>query len=145
MEETGVGRPSTYAPTISTILDREYVVKEGRYLRPTTLGEVVTALMKERFTDIVDLKFTARLEESLDSVEKGVRDWKSLLGDFYAEFDASLKTPRRRWRANASRYPTRSPTRSATSAGGRWLSNRGALDGFWPVPDIPNAALPNRL
>ena len=70
LEEKGIGRPSTYAPTISTILDREYVVKEGKYLRTTPLGEVVTNLMKERFPDIVDTAFTAHMEEELDEVEK---------------------------------------------------------------------------
>ena len=70
MEEQGIGRPSTYAPTVSTILDREYVVKEGKYLRITNLGRVVTALMKERFSDIADLKFTANMEQRLDSVEE---------------------------------------------------------------------------
>ena len=62
LEEKGVGRPSTYAPTISTITDRQYVVKEGKYLRPTPLGEVVTGLMKEKFPDIVDTDFTAQME-----------------------------------------------------------------------------------
>jgi DNA topoisomerase-1 len=90
MEETGIGRPSTYAPTVSTILDREYVVKEGKYLRPTPLGEVVTGLMKDRFQDIVDLKFTARMEEDLDTVEKGKRTWQSVLDDFYGGFAKSI-------------------------------------------------------
>jgi len=90
MEETGVGRPSTYAPTISTIMDREYVVKEGKFLRPTPLGEVVVGLMKERFTDIVDLKFTARMEEQLDNIEKGKDDWKNVLGNFYKGFKETL-------------------------------------------------------
>ena len=91
MEETGVGRPSTYAPTISTIMDREYVVKEGKFLRPTPLGEVVVGLMKDRFTDIVDLKFTARMEEQLDNVEKGKDDWKNVLGTFYQGFKETLE------------------------------------------------------
>ena len=71
MEETGIGRPSTYAPTVSTILDREYVAKDGKSLKPTPLGEVVTKLMKERFADIVSPGFTANMEATLDSVEKG--------------------------------------------------------------------------
>ena len=91
MEETGVGRPSTYAPTISTIMDREYVVKEGKFLRPTPLGEVVVNLMKERFSDIVDLKFTARMEEELDSVEKGKDDWQHVLSNFYEGFRVTLE------------------------------------------------------
>ncbi len=91
LEEKGIGRPSTYAPTISTILDREYVVKEGRNLRPTPLGQVVNGLMKEKFTDIVDTAFTAQMEEQLDQVETGKVEWKSLLGQFYGGFSVELK------------------------------------------------------
>ena len=91
MEQNGIGRPSTYAPTVSTILDREYVVKEGKYLRPTPLGEVVTGLMEDKFPDIVDTKFTARMEKTLDAVEEGKMPWKAVLHDFYGGFDASLK------------------------------------------------------
>ena len=86
-----MGRPSTYAPTISTITDREYVVKEGKYLRPTPLGEVVTGLMKDKFSDIVDPAFTAQMEERLDKVETGEVAWKQVLADFYGGFDAELK------------------------------------------------------
>ena len=91
LEEKGIGRPSTYAPTISTILDREYVVKEGKNLRPTPLGEVVTGLMKDKFTDIVDTAFTANMEEQLDEVETGKVDWKSLLSQFYGGFEKELQ------------------------------------------------------
>lgn len=91
LEQNGIGRPSTYAPTVSTILDREYVVKEGKYLRPTPLGEVVTGLMEDKFPEIVDTKFTARMEKTLDTVEEGKTPWKTVLHDFYGGFDASLK------------------------------------------------------
>ena len=91
LEEKGIGRPSTYAPTISTILDREYVVKEGKNLRPTPLGEVVNGLMKDKFTDIVDTTFTAQMEEQLDQVETGKVDWKNLLNQFYGGFAAELQ------------------------------------------------------
>ena len=90
LEEKGIGRPSTYAPTISTILNREYVVKEGRALRPTPLGEVVTGLMKDKFQDIVDPTFTAQMEEKLDKVEEGSVDWKRVLSKFYEDFEAEL-------------------------------------------------------
>ena len=91
LEEKGIGRPSTYAPTISTILNREYVVKEGKALRPTPLGEVVTGLMKDKFQDIVDPTFTAQMEEELDKVEEGNTDWKKVLSDFYTDFEAELR------------------------------------------------------
>ena len=91
MEEQGIGRPSTYAPTVSTILDREYVIKEGKYLHITNLGRVVTALMKEKFADIADTKFTANMEQELDSVEEGKTPWKEVLRDFYGDFETHLK------------------------------------------------------
>ena len=90
MEEKGVGRPSTYAATISTIQDREYVVKQDKRLAPTALGEVVTGLMMERFNDIVDVDFTANMETKLDDVEAGKRNWKALLEEFYRDFKQEL-------------------------------------------------------
>ena len=90
MEEKGVGRPSTYAPTISVVLDREYVVKEGRALRPTNLGEVVTDLMIDKFQDIVDVQFTSSMESKLDLVESGEQDYRQILDGFYKEFAAEL-------------------------------------------------------
>ncbi len=92
LEEKGIGRPSTYAPTISTILDREYVVKEGKYLRTTPLGEVVNDLMKEKFPDIVDTAFTANMEERLDEVEEGKENWRDILSSFYGGFSQELQT-----------------------------------------------------
>jgi len=92
LEEKGIGRPSTYAPTISTIESREYVVKEGKYLRTTPLGEVVTQVMVDKFPDISDYAFTAQMEEKLDEVEQGKRDWKAVLGDFYDDFAAELRS-----------------------------------------------------
>ena len=91
LEEQGIGRPSTYAPIISTILDKGYVRREGRLLVPTELGQIVTGLMKEYFTDIVDVAFTADMEKKLDSVESGQSDWRSILADFYGPFEETLK------------------------------------------------------
>ncbi len=90
LEEQGIGRPSTYAPIISTILDKGYVRREGRLLMPTELGQIVTGLMKEHFTDIVDVAFTADMEQKLDNVEKGDTDWRSVLSDFYGPFAETL-------------------------------------------------------
>ncbi|MBR5571817.1 MAG: type I DNA topoisomerase [Oscillospiraceae bacterium] len=83
MEENGIGRPSTYAPTVSTILDRRYVKKEGKHLLITNLGKAVTAWMKKYFTDIADLKFTAQMEQHLDDVAEGNMQWKQVLRSFY--------------------------------------------------------------
>ncbi|MFA5676457.1 MAG: DNA topoisomerase, partial [Christensenellales bacterium] len=90
LEEKGIGRPSTYAPIISTIQERRYIVKEGRGLMPTELGVIVNNLMKQNFSDIVDVAFTAELENKLDDIENGGKQWKRLLHDFYAPFEATL-------------------------------------------------------
>jgi DNA topoisomerase-1 len=90
LEELGIGRPSTYAPTISTITSRMYVEKDGKQLKPTALGEVTTELMKDCFTNIVDAKFTAQMESDLDAVERGEKDWVESLEDFYKDFSKSL-------------------------------------------------------
>jgi len=91
MEERGIGRPSTYAPTISVVLDREYIVKEGKALRPTNLGVAVNDLIVDKFTDVVDIGFTAQMEERLDAVERGETDYHDILHSFYSGFDAQLK------------------------------------------------------
>lgn len=91
LEEDGIGRPSTYATTISTILSREYIVKEGKTLKPTELGEVITNLMKERFPNIVNVKFTAGMETDLDTVESGKTQWVKILENFYGDFSETLE------------------------------------------------------
>lgn len=83
LEENGIGRPSTYAPIISTITDRGYVVREKKSLMPTELGEVVTELLKENFKDIVDVEFTASMEQKLDEIEDGDTNWINIVDEFY--------------------------------------------------------------
>ena len=90
MEEKGVGRPSTYASIVSTIQDREYVIKADKRLAPTPLGEVVNGLMMERFNDIIDVEFTANMENKLDEVETGERKWKEVLAEFYDGFHQEI-------------------------------------------------------
>ena len=92
LEENGIGRPSTYATTISTITGREYVVRDGKALKPTELGEASTKLMKEHFPKIVNVKFTAQVESDLDAVQSGKTDWVETLDHFYGDFDQTLKT-----------------------------------------------------
>jgi DNA topoisomerase-1 len=91
LEEKGSGRPSTYAPIISTIQDRRYVEKEGRALKPTELGIIVNKLMKENFPDIVDVEFTADLENKLDDIESGGTEWRRIMQDFYGPFEKTLE------------------------------------------------------
>ena len=91
LEEKGIGRPSTYAPTISTILARGYVMREKKQLFPTELGIMITNMMEEYFSDIVDIAFTAGMEEQLDEVEEGKLDWHKVLSDFYGPFEKTLE------------------------------------------------------
>jgi len=91
LEEDGIGRPSTYAPTISTIQQRGYVLREEKRLMPTDIGIQVTDLMVEYFSDIVDLKFTARMEQDLDMIANGQAEWVEVINEFYHPFAADLK------------------------------------------------------
>lgn len=91
LEENGIGRPSTYAPTITTIINRLYVEHEGKQLKPTNLGEAITQLMQEHFEKIVDAKFTAQMEADLDEVEHGKKEWVSALHEFYDDFAKTLE------------------------------------------------------
>src|ERR1035441_9648320 len=91
LEADGVGRPSTYASILSTILEREYVRKEGGRFTPTELGIIVTGLLLESFDDIFEVKYTARMEEELDEIEDGKLDWRVAMAEFYERFDKDLK------------------------------------------------------
>lgn len=91
LEENGIGRPSTYAPTISTIVSRGYIVRSKKQLVPTELGMVTTDIMKKNFKDIVDVEFTAEMEQELDSVEEGRMNWVNVLEDFYPSFEENLE------------------------------------------------------
>ncbi len=92
LEEKGIGRPSTYAPIISTILARGYVIRDKKFLVPTDLGEKVTGIMKEYFSDIVDAEFTANMEGKLDNIEEGEKDWVHVIREFYGPFEKTLKS-----------------------------------------------------
>ena len=91
LEENGIGRPSTYAPTISTILDRHYVEFEQKQLHPTPLGDTITVLLEEHFKHIVDVQFTAKMEDDLDKIEEGKEQWVNVLKDFYSDFAQTLE------------------------------------------------------
>src|SRR6266404_3692553 len=91
LEERGIGRPSTYAAILSTIQERQYVQKTGGRFFPTEIGLVVTDLLVENFSDIFDIKYTARLEEELDEIEEGKEGWTQALGDFYKKFEKDLR------------------------------------------------------
>jgi DNA topoisomerase-1 len=91
LEQKGIGRPSTYAPIISTIQDREYVYKENGRFKPGNIGNIVNSILVEHFPNIVDLNFTAKIENDLDSIASGKKEWVSLLSDFYKPFESNLE------------------------------------------------------
>lgn len=94
LEEKGIGRPSTYAPTLYTLLDREYVQRKGGALTPSDLGEIVVDLLVKHFPDIMDIQFTAQMEEELDRIEEGELEWRRVLSDFYTPFSRDLEQAR---------------------------------------------------
>ena len=145
MEEKGIGRPSTYAPTISTIIDREYVVKDGKYLRTTPLGEVVTGLMEQRFPDIVDLKFTARMEDELDGVEAGKTDWHKVLGDFYANFDGELTAAEKAMEGERIKVPDEVSEEICPVCGRNMVVKSGRFGRFLACPGYPECTFTKPL
>ncbi len=145
LEEKGIGRPSTYAPTVSTILDREYVVKEGRALRPTPLGEVVTTLMKDKFNDIVDPAFTAHMEEDLDQVEEGKRNWKDLLGSFYGGFEAELEKAEQELDGERIKVPDELSDEICDLCGKQMVIKSGRFGRFLACPGWPDCSFTKPL
>ncbi len=91
LEEKGIGRPSTYSPTITTILERRYIEKEKKQLYPTELGKVVNKLLTENFTDVINVEFTAKIENEFDEIEEGHEKWKSMIREFYGPFEEEVE------------------------------------------------------
>jgi len=145
MEQNGIGRPSTYAPTVSTILDREYVVKEGKYLRPTPLGTVVTGLMEDKFPDIVDTKFTARMEETLDAVEEGKTPWKDILRSFYGKFSAELEKAEKDLEGQHLKVPDEVSEEKCDVCGRNMVVKSGRFGRFLACPGYPECTFTKPL
>ena len=137
MEENGIGRPSTYAPTVSTILDREYVIKEGKYLRLTPLGGVVNDLMCQRFPDIVDVKFTARMEQKLDDVEAGDVKWKDLIRQFYVPFHQNLEQVEKDMEGVYLKVPDEVTEEKCDLCGRNMVIKSGRFGRFLACPGYP--------
>ncbi len=137
LEEKGIGRPSTYAPTISTILNRAYVVKEGKALRSTPLGEVVTGLMKDKFQDIVDPAFTAQMEARLDQVESGDVAWKTVLSDFYGGFQGELAKAEQELDGERIKVPDEVSTEICPQCGRNLVIKSGRFGRFLACPGWP--------
>ena len=137
LEEKGIGRPSTYAPTISTITSREYVSKDGRYLKPTPLGETVTGLMCDYFKDIVDLKFTKNMEESLDDIEAGTVEWKDVLREFYGGFDRELTDAEKALDGVRIKVPDEESDEVCDVCGRKMVVKNGRFGRFLACPGFP--------
>ena len=137
MEQNGIGRPSTYAPTVSTIIDREYVAKDGKYLRITPLGSVVTELMKDKFTDIVDLKFTARMEKELDAVEEGKTAWKDVIRGFYGDFASNLAQAEKDLEGKRLKVPDEVSEEKCDICGRNMVVKSGRFGRFLACPGYP--------
>ena len=145
LEEKGIGRPSTYAPTVSIILSREYVVKEGRTLRPTPLGEVVTGLMEDKFHDVVDPTFTARMEENLDEVEEGKKYWKDLLRQFYSGFKAELDQAEKDLDGERIKVPDELSDEVCDVCGKQMVIKSGRFGRFLACPGYPECTFTKPL
>ena len=137
MEEKGVGRPSTYAATISTIQDREYVIKQDKRLAPTPLGEIVTGLMLERFNDIIDVEFTANMESRLDAVEEGQQHWKTLLAEFYEGFSKELKDAEEALEGVRLKVPEEETDEVCELCGRNMVIKMGRFGKFLACPGFP--------
>ncbi|MEE0968931.1 MAG: type I DNA topoisomerase [Clostridia bacterium] len=137
LEEKGIGRPSTYTPIITTILARNYVVREGKALVPTALGDVTTRLMKEKFPDVVDYKFTANMEDDLDSVEKGERDMKGILTEFYTGFEKELEEAEKSISRDSYELPTEETDIICDKCGRKMVVKSGKFGKFAACPGYP--------
>lgn len=137
MEEKGIGRPSTYAPTISTITSHDYVIKEGKYLKPTPLGRVVTGLMKEHFADIVDLKFTNQMEEELDGIENGKTQWRDVLADFYGDFSREMNEAEKAMDGVKLKVPDVLSDEYCDVCGRQMVVKKGRFGYFLACPGFP--------
>ena len=138
MEEKGVGRPSTYAATVATIQDREYVTKQDKRLAPTALGEIVTGLMLERFNDIIDVEFTANMENRLDAVEEGKQHWKTLIGEFYRDFSKELSDAEAALEGVRLKVPEEETDEICELCGRNMVIKMGRFGKFLACPGFPD-------
>ena len=145
MEEKGIGRPSTYASTVSTITSHDYVTKEGRHLQPTPLGEVVTEFLQEHFADIVDLGFTSSMEEGLDKIETGTQNWKALLKDFYADFSGEMTKATEETAGVKVKVPDIETDEICEVCGARMVKKKGRFGYFLGCPRFPECTFTKPL
>ena len=145
LEENGIGRPSTYAPTLTTIQQRGYVEREQKALKPTALGEVTTKLMKEQFKDIVDTDFTADMERKLDEVEDGSADWEGVISDFYKDFDTNLKEAEKNMEGTRMKVPDEETDVVCELCGRKMVIKHGRFGKFLACPGFPECKNTKKL
>lgn len=137
LEENGIGRPSTYAPIITTIIDRGYVEREQKKLKPTLLGRTVDGLMLEQFPDIVDVAFSADMEKKLDAVESGAAEWRSTVGEFYKGFDASLTAAEKNMEGKKLKVPDEATNEVCELCGKPMVIKSGKFGKFMACSGFP--------
>ena len=137
LEENGIGRPSTYAPTITTILQRGYVERNQKLLIPTALGEVITKLLEEQFSSIVDVTFTAKMENDLDKVEVGKADWVKTLSAFYGDFEKTLKHAEEKMDGVRVKVPDEATDIVCELCGRNMVIKTGRFGKFLACPGFP--------
>ena len=137
LEENGIGRPSTYAPTISTILSRGYIERDGKTLKPTVLGDVTTELMCEQFPDIVNVEFTAKMEDDLDEIEVGKEQWEEVIDDFYHSFSATLEKAEKNMDGTHVKLPVEETDVVCENCGRKMVIKTGRFGRFLACPGYP--------
>ena len=137
MERKGIGRPSTYAATVATISSHGYVSKEGRYLQPTPLGEVVTGFLQEHFPDIVDVGFTSNMETDLDKIEGGTEEWKNVLQRFYDEFSSEMTAAEKETEGVRLKVPDVETDEICDVCGAKMVKKRGRFGDFLGCSRFP--------
>lgn len=137
LEENGIGRPATYAPILANILNREYIEKEKKSIKPTPLGETVTELMIEYFKKIVNVKFTAEMESNLDKIEAGDEDWVSVIREFYDDFDKTLKSAEKAMDGVRVKVPDVETDVVCELCGRKMVEKTGRFGKFLACPGYP--------
>jgi len=137
LEEKGIGRPSTYTPIITVILSRGYVSREGRYLKPTALGEITTKILNEHFPDIVNYKFTANMENNLDTIESGKSTIEKVIGDFYVSFEKELKKATETINKEEIELPVEKTDIICDQCGSTMIIKNGKFGKFAACPNYP--------
>lgn len=137
LEEKNIGRPSTYAPIISTVLQRDYVETEKKFLKPTSLGEIVTELMENNFPNIVDESFTARMEKELDDIETGKRKWVKVMDSFYSDFSKTLTEAEEKMNGTRIKIPEVETDVVCEQCGRKMVIKTGRFGKFLACPGFP--------